>query len=503
MPISLFRNCMFVALLIVLGGCATAYHLPSDRQIASCKDFESVLGKKLTKQLDGHPLPSVQMEMADIADDYRVVPSDDPDAVVRPLIVRFSESGNLVNRCDYSKVLHVIRRIKEEKVILIFVHGWQNDSGSKQNLVYNFNEDRYPQKTLGSDLEQFSRLAGRVAVKTKRPVVPVYISWKGGTGLPIIRHLTFWDRKGASDRMSRNGDFSRLLGAIENIDDAQQMKVSGKKSGAETRSYNQIVLIGHSFGSRILFSTVVKDLVVRAQRAYPVEEDGVCKDSNREMPDCEKVQGETEPPPTYEKIKGPADLIILFNPALDAAAYRSIDEFSFSGPRFRDDQSPLMMIFQSRSDKAVGMAFPVGQFFGGQFGSLRGRGIGFWPDYWTHKMCKSGTNACDDRKLTGVDNRFPQKVVGKDSNGKNVRYEVKFFDRKALIGPHRLPERKVQDSPFYVIQVEEDVLDGHVWFNPSHRRCCLVGSDDEGGAFKEWLVELVSARSEEFFAQPR
>ncbi len=474
--------CALVFAALTATGCVTAY-TSTDVPFASCDDFETRRSEKLQEQLGGKPLPSVQLRSPDIAAPYRSV-EPDGSRLLQPIILRYSESGNLVNRCDYSKALRVIENIDEEKVVLIFAHGWRNDSGSRGNIAYNFNDEKYPEKTLGRDLEEFSKLSTRVSLATGKPVVPIFLSWKGGSGVPVFDYLTLWDRKGGADRIVRGGEINRLLGAIENIDDAQQ--------GSLPRSKNQIVFIGHSLGSRILYGSVVKDLIVRTQLAFPAGPGAaICDGSNASR---------------FEPVKPPADLILLFNPAFEASVYRAIDEFSYSCPSFQDDQRPLMMIFQSRSDKAVRLAFPIGQVIAFQFGSLRTTGVGFWKDYWTHSMQrrpdqpndKAPAETCAGDAFLGPDRRYPASVTVDD---KTHQYDVCRYDRKLLIGPDRMPERPIKQSPFAVIAVEEDVLDGHVWFNRTADGLQLISNDDRGEAFNTWLVELIAERNAAYFSQ--
>lgn len=477
--------CAMIVAVLTVTGCVTAY-TSTNVPFASCEDFEKQRATKLQEQLGSNPLPSVQLRSPDLSAPYKN-PSLNSDDRLKPIILRYSESGNLVNRCDYSKALKVIEQIEEEKVVLIFAHGWRNDSGPRANVAYNFNDAQYPDETLGSDLEEFSKLATRVSRATGKPVVPIFLSWKGGSGVPGFDYFTLWDRKGGADRIVRGGEINRLLGAIENIDDAQQ--------GSAATSKNQIVFIGHSFGSRILYGSVVKDLIVRTQLAYPVGPGAASCDENAA---------------SFAKVKAPADLILLFNPAFEASAYRALDEFSYSCPVFEEDQRPLMMIFQSRSDKAVRLAFPIGQFIGFQFGSLRTTGVGFWKDYWTHNMRRhrdpaddsghlSGSAAaCDGEVFRGPDLRYPASVAVGD---KTHRYDVCHYNRERLIGADRMPERRIRTSPFAVIAVEEDVLDGHVWFNRTEDQLQLIGNDDRGEAFNTWLVELIAERNAEYFSQ--
>jgi hypothetical protein len=431
-----------------LTGCLTGYTVMRPPPITSCEDFQTRRASDVRRQLKrAENLDALNRVSSQRYD--RVATG--PEQLIAPIVVRYSEAGNLVSRCDYSRVLHAIGGLKKEKIVLVFVHGWRNDSGPRDGIVYNYGEAPLPPQVMGRDLATFAALATRVSQESGKPVVPVFVSWKGGPGLGPIDVISFWNRRNAADRIARTGELNRLFGAIENISDEHE------KAGLDT----QTVFIGHSFGSRILLHSLVADMITRTQLAYP--------------PEC--VPGV---PCTHELIKSPADLVLLFNPALEAASYRAIDEFRYSPAQFDARQEPLLLTFQSESDKAVRLYFPISQFLGGGYlNQSRTTGIGFIDEFRTHRMCiKDQSGECAGQSGE-ADPGFPggRYFIGK------------------LPPPRQIDGARIaHDSPFKVVFVAEQILDGHTWFNEGGFLAPL--RNDQPGAeerdFNDWLARYIA-----------
>lgn len=443
-------------LLPLLGSCITAYK-GSKSQIATCEQYENQNAWRIRRQLgDGASLA----ELNKTAAESYATPVSDSKQVIKPIILRYSEAGNLVSQCDHERVLAALNGVRRDKIVLVFVHGWRSDSGPGSNVTYNYRDAAVPKGTAGNELEAFANLATEVSYRSKRPVIPIYISWKGGPRLGALDVLSFWNRRDAADRISRSGELSRLFGSIESITDHQEAR------GLD----NHVVYMGHSFGSRILFSSIVSELIFRSQLAAPVdsEADGALHNS----------------------IKAPADLILLFNPALEAAAYRAIDQYRYSKAAFSNNRLPLMVIMQSESDKAVRVYFPIGQFFWGFLNTTRITGLGFKPEFLTHAMCiKVDGDSC---------NPGPGNDVLLCPNGGDCPATPYAVIPSSLAN--------LRDTPFRVVRVNEHILDGHVWFNRDGGFRSLL-DNDKGQSFNDWLADFLAydykRKQEEKLANPQ
>jgi hypothetical protein len=431
--------------VFVLSGCVTGYY-SGPGQISSCSQFQDKHQEQIAQQLG----PEAQLDILNrsAADRYKEAVPEDSTVLLEPIVVRYSEAGNLSNRCDYSRALWAVRDVPGSKIVMVFVHGWRNDSGHNSDRVYNYDEQLFPEGMHGNDLRNFAEMATEISRETDTPVIPIYISWKAATGLGPIDYLTFWNRKGAADRIARNGEINRLIGAIENIAAAQE-GASGDKRDVH------VVFLGHSFGSRILLHTLVADITTRTQLAHPTD-----FEAEQEYSECEtnpEAAG-TCVKPEFAKVTSPADLVVLINPAVEGASYRAIDEFRYARASFGQEPRAQLLILQSESDKPVRVAFPVGQFLGGGMTRNRFNSVGFTPFYQTHALTKKQ----DENKA----------------------------ELKELVITPKDGEPFPAKTPFAVALVDETILDGHVWFNRPKGAYPNFNSDSPD-IFNDWLRNFV------------
>ncbi|MEO5339808.1 MAG: hypothetical protein H7837_04720 [Magnetococcus sp. MYC-9] len=103
----------------------------------------------------------------------------------------------------------------------------------------------------------------------------------------------------------------------------------------------QLVLIGHSLGSLIMYHALNSALLERARRVEIV----VSPDDGKSSP-------------YYDEAKGVGDLIVLVNPAFEGAAYEPILQATQS--RCFDTEARInMLIITSETDGATGFFFPA------------------------------------------------------------------------------------------------------------------------------------------------
>ena len=200
-------------------------------------------------------------------------------------------------------------------VFVLFVHGWNHNAAAGDANVMGFRR-------------QLERIVDGERTRVgmpPRPVVGVYVSWRGKTSsfLPL-NLLTFYSRRGASERVAS-------LAATETI----YRLITHAKRNAHTRT----VLLGHSFGGAILETALSQALV-----GFLIQNKG-------------------------EDIDFPADLVVLINPASQAIRAKQFVEI-LARHRLRlyrmDDASelrferPLIVSMTSSGDWVTGAAFPLG-----------------------------------------------------------------------------------------------------------------------------------------------
>jgi hypothetical protein len=183
------------------------------------------------------------------------------------------------------------------------VHGWQNNAESK-------------------DVEKFESLLARL---NRAPairgvgfhVVGVYLGWRGKlTPVPLLKELSFWNRKATAERLASNYD---CYDAIASISEEARRHGPGQQ---------YTVLLGHSFGGLIVERSVA--------HAINAEIHGHAA-ADRSMP---------------------ADLMIAVNPASDSILTRQMIAALYS--RRTENTRPLFVSITSTGDGATGTFFPLG-----------------------------------------------------------------------------------------------------------------------------------------------
>src|SRR5262249_15241226 len=154
-------------------------------------------------------------------------------------------------------------------------------------------------------------------------------------------------------------------GAIGNI----------KRMRAHAR--DRFFILGHSFGARIVYSATAQLLLYEAEQAYP--------------PPGERL---------YREIRGPSDVIILLNPALEAAVYTPVNSLRRNRKEgdykeaFSPKQEPLLVSIATTDDWAMRYAFPMGQRIGAARDDKELTALGYFDDYITHALGEN-SNAGD------------------------------------------------------------------------------------------------------------
>lgn len=202
--------------------------------------------------------------------------------------------------------------------VVVFIHGWHHDASADDPNVQAFH----------------SALA---AVKRWRPhaeVRGIYVGWRGSSlPVPLLRYITFWERKNTSDEIGRGGLLEYLL----------RLEMAVKPV---PESQNRLVLVGHSLGASVAFNALAH---IYMQRFV----DGLYSTH------------------MGERFRGYGDLVVLINPAIEAMRYmpmQSAVEYYASRKQppsadFTHEKRPKLIILSSDGDLATHCAFPVARPF--------------------------------------------------------------------------------------------------------------------------------------------
>ncbi len=345
----------------------------------------------------------------------------------------FTERGNAFNNQWNKNVLERIRtRAKKQGVIVItFIHGWKHNAQETDSNLIDF------KKSLAAIASGSSTLLGR-------RLVGVYIGWRGASlEIPIIKNLTFWDRKTVAEEVG-SGGVSKLLLELDKIDQQEPQNV--------------LIIAGHSFGGAILVRAVSEILAERA--------------INRPGDDLGMTIG---------------DAVIVLNPAIEANRVLNLVEAALD-QRYPANQGPLFISISSNADTATHKSFPIGQTLGLLFNWHQ---LDLDRSYYFDRLSQEHLALKEEHlDTTTVGNFAPYLThwLTAEKNGENPRLNLQTCAQapdqcvpKGLttlsghptFGP--LPDH----YPLYFIKTDKTVISGHNdIFNPVVRACILSIIDD-------------------------
>lgn len=337
-----------------------------------------------------------------------------PSGAVR--VIKLTDDGEFANRCDLTDVLYEIRNYKGPELIVWYIHGWK----------HNANPDDSDFKQFTALVKELDEQQHHLNEDDRRHVVGIFIGWDGAVGPALLRNLTFWNRKRAADRISQSAVVTKIIAAA---------KYARRQVDADVTARDVTLMIGHSFGARILYTATSQVLIDEVQRNHPGLKRG-----------------------SYGLMEGPADLILLLNPAFEASLFTAMHTIRRPNKnwweRVNPQQQPLVVAISSENDMATSWAFPLGQRLAFATRERQRLTLGNYMPFVTHTL----------KGLTIVDDQ----VVDKDY----------WYDRFAAAGLQLLRTAERQPgNPFIVARTTPEIVDGHngIW----------------GNALREWLIAFL------------
>ncbi|UGY02522.1 hypothetical protein [Bradyrhizobium quebecense] len=309
---------------------------------------------------------------------------DDPIKIARPAYVgqvrtiRLTNAGEFVRRCELTDVLYELNwdhpahpnefrpKVRPDakvlpKFVVLYIHGWKHDA-SEFDTDYRHFTDRI-QKL-------------QVANKDSRQVLGVYIGWNAAPklppfNLPWIRNLTFWSKERIADRIAQSAVVTKIISGI------------GAMREPTPLGSDQFVVIGHSFGARILFSAIGQTLIYETEKAHPGFPGGM-----------------------YKIAGGPANAVVLLNSAFEASIYTALDDVFRNEEQFNYEQLPLLLSISSKGDQATRLAFPIGQWLSFSRTEQETTTLGNYACYQTHLLEPKTSSNCSDPPNSGLSEEF-------------------------------------------------------------------------------------------------
>ena len=374
--------------------------------------------------------------------------------------VEFDDQGSFWSRQQLTTLEAELLKASESPghegvLTVVFVHGWQHNAAVCDQNVACF-RDILESLANAEDYRVHALTNANPDVEIlPRYVFGVYVGWRGlSNRLPGLKNATFYNRKATAHRVGR-GDVLELFTRLEVWRD--RLHESG-------RIDSKLVIIGHSFGGAVTYTALSKVLHERLARAVARKRDDAA---------------------VVEPIRGFGDLVVLVNPAFEAARYSGIHELASGIDEFAENQPAVLVTVSSDTDTATHLAFPVGRWLGTRFLKTRDdqqaksltTTVGNFEPFRTHRL-DLGTSEdfrgdflelADlhelDAAARGADDckcdYFEAEV--KDAEQEDPFGEFRIGPAQGIYGETKLtPKRGVAaETPFIIATTSDEIVTNH------------------------------------------
>jgi len=177
--------------------------------------------------------------------------------------IEFDDVGQLHDREQMKAVLDTYSQISgsDNIILTVFVHGWHNNAAPGNPNVESF-------KQLLAVISHTETVASQQDKRAKRKILGAYIGWRGDSiALPILNHVTFWERKSTALHIGLQGGVTEALVRLHQIvrpTDPNYVR-GGNDFFTDTAIIetsrpkpddNRMVIIGHSFGAQLVYTAL-------------------------------------------------------------------------------------------------------------------------------------------------------------------------------------------------------------------------------------------------------
>jgi hypothetical protein len=321
------------------------------------------------------------------------------------------------------------------------VHGWKNNARSDNPNVEMF-------RAALKELNKAEIVQGGQVKRNPRKIVGVYAGWRGlSAKIEPFKEFTFWERKTTAHQIG-HGAMTELLALLENLQDA------GNKTLRPEAARTELIIVGHSFGGAAVYAAMSQIVTERF-------EDTIKHD---------------------RPLKPLGDVVILLNPAFEAARHWNLNELAVSIPKYPESQRPVLAIFTSKGDWATHYAFQVGRFFSTLFkkhrhdmpqGPANKEAVGWFKPFITHDLIYD-TNSVATLTEHSTYNpqtrkhelHSPQKLQESIQNVRSQRQ--KWHPNAPTPAVYSFDDCKLKPKatfrpgdPFLIVSVDKKIMSGH------------------------------------------
>ena len=242
--------------------------------------------------------------------------------------IEFDDQGQLWDRKQMGAFIDklYIDSASQDLLIVVFVHGWKHSAKVKDTNIRNFRKTLKRLSAMESTISDHSGTS-------PRKIVGVYLGWRGGSiTAPLIKELTFWDRKNTAHKVGY-GDVTEVLSRLELL--RKTKRAQTRLDDRNNQTY--LVVVGHSFGGAVVYSAVSE--LLEKDFVHTLAPDGQVSNT-----------------------VGIGDLVVLINPAFEAIRYSALRDMSTERRTYFPEQLPLVATLTSEADYATKYAFPAGRY---------------------------------------------------------------------------------------------------------------------------------------------
>jgi hypothetical protein len=369
---------------------------------------------------------------------------------------------NQPNASQLSQVLELIKQRKEEAntekgnlVVIAFIHGWHNNASQ-----YDETHDK--------SLNGFKTLMQyRAAEDRNTRYIGIFIAWRG-QAIPGDLLVSYWNRRDAAGRLgspSLSEAVFRLMFATKGTTTQPEISNNCESASAEA-SKAQFIIIGHSFGARILEGAVAEPFL-----AMLLERQSQTLNCIADA----KKQGITLPE-GQGSFRSPADMIVLLNSANDAFKTKAMIEamkrmnLKVTRPNApinpketppdndaeMDAYGPLILSITSKGDWATARVMPVLQ----AVSSIDEEFRSYDPDWKELGQESQRSQRYYYLRNEGHIKEFLTHDVVPANAGDCAEHRWPYFHGEG--GCYRVePIHQWNDTPFWVMSVSTSIIPNH------------------------------------------
>ena len=347
---------------------------------------------------------------------------------------RLDERGHRRPGDTVTEITNEVKRLRsdgKEVLVVLFVHGWKHDASPTDTNLKSF-------RAVLKDMAEREHHSRRI--------VGIYVSWPA-KGL-------FWTRRRIADKVVRSNELTKLL---------EHLNRTVKPRGAR-EPLSRLILVGHSFGARVLFESVAQTVTSAVIR------EGAAREGEEE---CVGNQ-------VCHPVTGFGDLIVLINPAFEASIYEVFDQYSRGEPIWRGTETlteigshgdprdaelwdelqlPLILVVGAENDSATARLWPMSSLWLGH--PTDRTTLTNYHEYVTHRL-----ECVDSVGLRCACTPPVGSPVSNDMTGDQIRSVLDRTKASSPFGCARLvPLSARGNSPFIVARADTRLIDGHsgIW----------------------------------------